>query len=444
MRPLAKGLAGVGFVALVAASVAVARRPSKPEAASHAPRAVASVDAGPRPLRGRPRVDLTTTDEDIYLGNLDGQIAELERLLRDNPDGLMLVQRLSGALHLRGRIRGSLDDLKAGIDRASQAIRIAPESGDGYLLRAEQEQSLHRFAATREDVYEAAALGADEERIAALRTELDWNAGRYDAAIAGIRAATRAHPNVSTAWLREAQLEHALGHDDDADRAFENAEDLVVDTAPLPLAHLNVQRGIQRSDQGRIDEAIVFFREAVRRMPSYVPAAEHLAEALAEIGEDEEAVELYEKIVERSSDPEFAHALAALHRKAGETARASALEARARAGYERLLVTFPEAMYWHASEFYADVGEHARARDLLRKNLELRPSSESLVALAAAELRAGNTGEARTAIERALAMPLRSSKLFDTAADVFTKLGEPERARSYRAEARKLAPAATP
>ena len=65
---------------------------------------------------------------------------------------------------------------------------------------------------------------------------------------------------------------------------------------------------------------------------------------------------------------------------------------RARAAWERLLARYPEAMYWHAAEFYLEhLGDPARAVELLQKNATLRPNVDSWLALADAQLACGDT-----------------------------------------------------
>ena len=105
--------------------------------------------------------------------------------------------------------------------------------------RADQEQSLHRFPEARADIEKAKSLGATGEDVAGVVQELDWNDGKYDAAIAAIRAASTRKSLYTLA--REAQLHHDLGEQDAADREFEEAEDLLRDTSPIPLAWINVQ-----------------------------------------------------------------------------------------------------------------------------------------------------------------------------------------------------------
>jgi tetratricopeptide (TPR) repeat protein len=415
-------------------------RPPDPTDAKEATSAP-QVPTTPKRLRRAPKTsaELPTTKAEIYLTNLDGQIAELTRLVSDKPDLIANVQKLSAAHQLRGQFRGDLDEMQMAIDGASTCIQREPLNASCWLMRAEQQQSLHRFKEARADLERAKQLGVDPARAAALEAELDWNDGLYDRAIAAIRKARRERPSTA-AWLREAQLHHDLGAEDEADAAFEKAENLIKDVAPLPVAHLNVQRGIQKADRGLLEEALLFFREAVARMPTYVAANEHLAEALHALGQDEEAMAIYERVVALSDDPEFAHALGALYATHEKQERARELETKARARYEELLKKYPEAMYWHASEFFLSTDAPKRALDLLKRNVALRPNSASWVALARAELRNGKATEAKASIDRALSMPVRSASLFWIASIVYRRAGHLAEADAFRDRARRMNP----
>ena len=315
-------------LACVALMFVGCRKKSPPHHADAAPSASSAPVA--KAVRRKPKsaAELTTTSADIYLENLNGQIEELTRLTREYPQVVSNVLLLSSAHHTRGRFRGDLDEIQLGIDGASTCMRLTPEDATCPMMRAEQEQSLHRFKEARADVERAKALGVDPVRAATLEMDLDWNDGRYDTAMPAIRRARIFKPSTSS-WIREAQLDHDLGLEDEADAAFEAAEDLITDTGPLVIAHLDLQRGIQKTQTGRLEEAVVFFREAVARMPTHVAAKEHLAETLHALGRNDEATRLYEEVVKLSDDPEFAHALAELYTLGGKTEEAKALEAKA-------------------------------------------------------------------------------------------------------------------
>jgi tetratricopeptide (TPR) repeat protein len=394
--------------------------------AANATDAADAADASTRgaPAFRTPRA-IKTTDAAIYLGNLDGEIEELTRLVKGDPSRLDLLQRLSAAHYVRARYRGDLDEIQAAIGGLSVCVEHATTGAlraSCLLGRAEQEQSLHRFKDARIDVDRAGTLGADPFRAANLRAELDWNDGLYDRAIPQIRSARRERPSTAT-WMREAQLDHDLGDEPGADAAFVAAENLIVDTAPLPVAHLDVQRGIASQQHGQLDQAALFFRAALEHMPNYIAANEHLAETLHQLGQDDESTVIYEKIVAQSSDPEFLHALAVLDRAHGKADQADGLDARARAGYEALLQKYPEAMYWHAAEFYLSSGDAKTAIALLQKNILLRPGSPGYVALARAELANGDATAAKEAIGKALAMPIKSAELTAVAAQIYGDAG---------------------
>ncbi len=377
---------------------------------------------------------LPTTRADIYLANMDGEIEELTRVTKGKPAVTPDLLLLSATHHTRGRFRGDLDEIQLGITALDTCVETEPRNATCWLMRVEQEQSLHRFGLARSDLDRAKSLGVPPPKTAGLEADLDWNAGRYDVAIPAIRRLRVDKPSTGT-WIREAQLDHELGLEDDADRAYVAAEDAIVDTGPLVVAHLDMQRGMQKEQTGRLDEAIVFFRAAVARIPVYVAALEHLAEALHMAGKDEEATQLYEHVVQLSDDPEFAHALGELRALHGKPEEGKALRAKAMQGYEALLAKYPEAMYWHASEFYLAIGDAPRALTLLEKNVLLRPNSTSYVALARAQLAAGK--DAHAAIDEALAMPPVSALLFWTAARVYA--GD-ARAAAWRDRAMKLNP----
>jgi tetratricopeptide (TPR) repeat protein len=402
----------------------------------------AAASAAPAPLRGKPKTqaELATTSAAIYLGNLDGQVEAMEKILKRDPKSTAKLGMLSGAHYVRGKHHGDLDEIQQAIDITSSAIKLEPANPRAYVARADQEQSLHRFPEARADIEKAKSLGATADEVAGVVQELDWNDGKYDSAIASIRAAST-KPSLYT-LAREAQLHHDLDEQDAADREFEQAEDLLRDTSPIPLAWLNVQRGLHKMKTGKFDDAVLFYREAVARIPSFVMANEHLAEALHLVGKDDEAIAIYEDITKRSPDPEFMGALATLYREKGKTKEADVLKSKATARYAELLAKYPQAMYWHASEFFMSEGaDPKKALELLTKNLELRPNSISYVALARAQLANGDAKGAQASIEKALAMPVKSAELYWTAARVSTGANDAAKASDFAAKAKAFNPA---
>ncbi len=111
---------------------------------------------------------------------------------------------------------------------------------------------------------------------------------------------------------------------------------------------MNDQRGRHHLKRSELTQAIVFYREAVRRLPDYVLASEYLAEALALSGQVNQAITRYERIVSQTSHAESLAALARLHREQGQLDKAKAWKRLATLRYESLLQAYPEAMQRHA------------------------------------------------------------------------------------------------
>ncbi|MGH8032116.1 MAG: tetratricopeptide repeat protein [Luteimonas sp.] len=366
---------------------------------------------------------LPTTSGVIHAGNLEAQVASARQQVERQPQSPSARLALAGSLYTRAMLRSNLDEIQAAVDVMDEALRLQPEGAAHWLLRAKLNQSLHRFELAKRDLRQGQKLGLPADQVAAVERELDWVEGRYETAIPEIRLAAEKNRNFSSV-ARLAQLEHDLGNRSRARSLFAEAERRVVDTNPIPVAWLDVQRGIQAVESGDLELGITFFRSAVERLPSYLLAREHLAEALNLSGRKAEAVTLYEAIVAESNDPEFMGALAAIYREQGRVPEADQLKSKATARYEVLLQRYPEAMYWHASEFFLDEGgKPSRSVELLRNNLALRPNASSYVALAKALFEDGQLEAATEAIDHALKTPLVSAQMFWTAARIHARKG---------------------
>jgi tetratricopeptide (TPR) repeat protein len=368
--------------------------------------------------------ELPTTNPVEYLAGLDGQVEQAQKMVVDDPTSATKRLLLASLLGARGKLFGDLDQVQAAIDATSRAIELAPDDAAARIERANIEQTLHRFDAARADLAEARRLGGSSTAIAAIETELDWNQGNYDKAIPALRnPAKRTWATVS----RMARLAHDLGEIAEADRLYAEAEDLIDDTSPVPVAFLNFQRGFHAFELGRIPEAIVFYREAVRRLPTWITAQEHLAEVLVISGNVDEAVAIYQDVTTRSRDPELMGALAAVYRSAGRIAEADLLDARARAGFDEYEKKYPEAAYGHASEYYLQ-SDPKRALAMREANVRIRPNGMSWAQVAESRLAVGDHAGAREAIDRALASPLKSAYIEWTAARILGSRAHAEQA----------------
>lgn len=124
--------------------------------------------------------------------------------------------------------------------------------------------------------------------------------------------------------------------------------------------------------QGGLVSARVWLESATRRLPSYVPAHGHLAEADAAEGRVAVAIERLRRLALASDDPDYATRLARLLGRCEASTEARFWRAHAAARYEELMARHPEAYADHAAEFWLTVGgDPQRALRLARWNLAL-------------------------------------------------------------------------
>lgn len=350
-----------------------------------------------------------TTSESIFLHNLDDRIADAERRLatKDDPRRRAI---LAAALEHRFRITGRLADAERATTEIGRALAVDPAQGDAHLVQAGLHASFHRFDAARAALAQAKRHGADAAVVARLERDIDLALGRYDAMRDDFAKSEHLDPDF---WVlaHRADLRASLGDLGGASRLYRAAQDLYDDVDPFPLAWLHTQQGIALLRFGDAANARRFFEAAHARMPSYVLAAEHLAETLALTGELEASRRLYLRVVEQTGNPEFVAALAGVEAQLGNEAEARRRYAEAARGYAALLARHREAYAQHAAEFHLERGNPGRAYGLAKRNAAMRRDVGSLILAAQAAEAVGRHEEACRYRDDAVATKLAPPEL---------------------------------
>jgi hypothetical protein len=128
----------------------------------------------------------------------------------------------------------------------------------------------------------------------------------------------------------------------------------------------------------------------------------HLAGLLA----PREALAVLEPLVGQTDDPQVDAAYADVLRRLGRAADAEPPIARARARFEELVRSHPEAFADHAAQFDLGLGhDPARALALARANAQNRRTEPALDLLMTAALAAGTRDEACAAARQGASLP---------------------------------------
>lgn len=376
-------------------------------------------------------------------------LAEFDRRLHstrqwaDATDSWKRAEAVANLYLRRARLTGDFADYAEAERQMARAFERAPSGSGPHLSAAQLSFSLHRLDAARASLLQAgSAILVDDETRAAIEGLLgavEMESGDYAKARAHFERSHAIHPSVSSR-IHLAAYAWKTGDHLESERLF--AEAAAHDRRPEPenLAWFHLQRGLLDLDRGRYEEALAHYREGLAVLPQYWLLEEHVAEALALLGQSGEALELYLRVVGRTNNPEFMDAIATLYTECGMPEAASPWIERARQGHDHRLAILPEAAYGHSLEHLLTFGSPAEAVAMAERNRALRPNPEAHIQLAQAYLKAQRPDDAKTAIDRALGTPHRSADLFATAARVYEATSERDTAATFGNLARVIHP----
>lgn len=345
----------------------------------------------------------------------------------------------------RAQLSGSYDDYAAAQAALDSAFKVAVKGSGPHLMQASLDFSMHRLARAEAqlaatDAYAVPPDPGDRAEIAAMRGDIAFYRGQYQAALARYDEADALVPGAS--GFRRAIFAARTGDIDLADRYLVEAERAYRSPTPQTRAYMALQRGILDLDRGRLGAALAHFEQADQLFPGRWLIEEHIAEVLTLQGKTAKAEALYRAIVRRTGHPEFIDALAGIAEARGDKAAAARLYARSSAIWTRRLKQFPEATYGHAIDHCIAKGDWPCALQLAERNHDARPYGEAKIALARALLGNGRVAEARAMIEQVLASRWRTADTHSAAADIYQASGLTDKAAAQRKQARAINPLA--
>ncbi|TVS16177.1 MAG: hypothetical protein EA417_10865 [Gammaproteobacteria bacterium] len=174
---------------------------------------------------------------------------------------------------------------------------------------------------------------------------------------------------------------HTLGRVDEAETNYLKALQFWDQISPFAVSWVEFQRGELHVDREPA-RAAAHYRRALDYMPAYITARVHLAEALVEIDELDEAIALLEAIAGESEDPEVDSRLAEFLVAAGRHEEAEPIRERAERGYAELLARHPLAFLDHIAEFWLGSGDDPQQAWVMAERNLANAASDPALALA--------------------------------------------------------------
>lgn len=368
-------------------------------------------------VAGRP------TAYEAELEQIDRDISALRGSALTDPVDTEEATRFAYRLYQRASLTGELAELsvvEAAIDDAIGQIGRWP---DLCLLKANLDLKLHRLPDVRRDLAMAPGL-ADGFHGKALKADLALQEGRYEEALEGYEDVIRE----DRTWdnlARLAYLKAKMGDLAGAERLHIEAEDEITAKEMRSYAWMELQRGLLDLAHGAYEAAWAHYQRAGEAYSGYWLIDEHLAELLGAQGRFDEAVALYEDVIQRAPRPELQQSLGELLMLMGKPDDAQPWHDRALAAYLESARRGDVHYFHHLADFYCDVRvDGAEAVRWAEKDLELRQNFSTQAALAWALYRDGRFVEALDPMRQALASGVTDARLFSKAAIVHLAAGE--------------------
>jgi tetratricopeptide (TPR) repeat protein len=374
-------------------------------------------------------VDVPAAIEHLLDPRTDGEraIAFAQGKLADAPGDPSLMTALASAYLLR--VRETYDPTlyakaSALLDRADE---LAPRDADVAIASGSLALSRHDFAAALRWGLVAQAAAPARPATYGVLTDAYVELGRYDDAIAAAQRMVDLRPDIAS-YSRVSYLRELHGDLDGAIDAMRRAVDA---GAPRSegTAWCEVQLGnlyLAKDDLGSAERA---YENALQRVDGYVFALAGQAKVLKARGDLAGAAALDEQASQRLPVPDFVIALADLHAKLGDTARATQ-DAELVSGMEQLFKANGVRTDVDLALFDAD--HDLRLSDALaaaRAEYAIRPSVTVAMTLAWTEYKTGDLRGASAHAAEALRLGWRDPTAIGRAATIATAAGDVALAR---------------
>lgn len=376
---------------------------------------------------------------------LDYEVARGEARLMANADSWAAHEALANALHARGQLTGSHEDLAAALERVEIARGFAPDRGGPVLGRAVIALSLHLNDIAAEEVaripgYAVPADVGERAEGEAILGDVALYRGDYRAALVRYRAAEDLQPGLGST-VRLSDWHRHMGRFAEA-RAILDRALAQQSMPPWAKAAVLLQRGAIDLQTGDWETAEEYFVQADKVFPGWWLVRAHRGQMAATRGRFAEAEGLYREAMEGAERPSVMDALAAVLAAQGRNAEAERIAQQAAALWKARVASHPAAYADHAFEAYLAEGDTANAFRLAALNYRTRPYGDGRIGLARAAAAQGREKEARAVLEELERTGWRSTEQYRVLAEVCERLGDDECASRARQAALKISPKA--
>lgn len=371
----------------------------------------------------------------------DNHIAYYQQLLKRNPRSANAYYGLGDALIRKARESGDPDYFNRAEEAIKKSLEINPNNAGPLRHLAYVFYSRHEFEPAAIQARKAIAIDSAGADAYGILGDALLETGRYPEAEDAYRKMIGLEKNLYS-YSRLAGLKSMRG---DSAGALVDLETAIAEgkTAKAPAESIAWAEWQLASDHfmlGNLEKAEACYRRSMEIYPNYYRALSGLAQLRAAQRKYAEAIQLYQKAIAILPMPDYVAALGDIYKKTGR-------EDLARQQYDLVeyigrLNALNQILYnRELAYFYADHDiKPVESLELARRELSYRQDIYAYDLVAWSLYKNKKYGDARSAIEKALALGTKDAKLFYHAGMIYHSLQVDDKAREYLTRALSINP----
>jgi tetratricopeptide (TPR) repeat protein len=362
----------------------------------------------------------------------DNQIAYYEQLLKRDQQNAHAYYALGDATIRKARESGDMSYLNRAETALKKSLELTPRNAGALRHLAYVFYSRHEFAPAAVHAQRAIALDPSDANAYGILGDALMETGDYAEAETAYGKMIGLDKSLYS-YSRVAGMKNMLGDVAGSKEYLRTAIAIgkITKQPAESIAWAQWQLGSDHFGAGSLLEAETQFGESLRTYPNYFRALAGLAQVRAAQRRFDDAIELYQKAIGIIPMPEYIGALGDLYIRAGKSDEA--LKQYDLVEYIGKLSALNQAMYnRELAYFYADHDiKLAEGLTLAERELDYRRDIYAYDVLAWNLYKSGRIDEARAAIDTALRLGTKDTKLFYHAGMIFNHLGDKEKAKDY-------------
>ncbi len=349
--------------------------------------------------------------------------------IRQNPDDVSAYATLGAAYLQRARETGDPSYYGKAAAVLDEALKRDPQNVEALIGKGALANARHQFREALAIGGQARDLNPTIVRVYGVIADAQTELGMYDSVVQTLQQMVDLRPDLNS-YSRIAYARELHG---DMEGAIQAMQQAVSAGGPATENSLWVraQLGNLYFNTGDLGQGEREYQQALALAPDYVYALAGLARVRAAQGRDDEALRLYNEAITRMPLPELVMGLAETQEAIGRTADAAKQYELVRA-MQQLFAANGVDTDLELALFDADHGHDSQATlALARAAYQRRPSIKAADTLAWALLKAGQPAEAQRYVAEALRLGTRDALMLYHAGMIAQAQGDAVAARDY-------------